>query len=279
MEELNNILKNVYKYVPTDYEKYILIRDVYPISYEVKKISEQPIFFRNFFPQLKISEEQIAKITNRQFPQCAEGWFAIPKWWKIAATYSEACEKIFTVALKKFGSEKLYTYFGGEKSYKINEKNIVSCVKEITEAGPFQQQTAMAWQKLEENQKEYDFFIFPAQFGFRYRLYEDWLKVSKEEIIKKITNTNEFCLGFFAGLSILLTHPERLEWEDGDGGGLQVVFPADVVKNKRYPPYEFFPKFVRWKKDQNEADYYKESAIYFLQQNEFCTGTVTGFII
>ncbi len=59
-------------------------------GYKPKGIIEQTNILRQFFPGIGSADEKLAE---QPLPPNAEGWFAIPRWEKIAPTYGEAVGK------------------------------------------------------------------------------------------------------------------------------------------------------------------------------------------
>lgn len=118
-------------------------------------------------------------------PSGAEGWFAIPRWEKLASTYGEALERVFTVIVSK---RRFYNCCEGKLSLEYLRQ---------------QAKTVEAFQKLGDEQKGHDILIVPCQFGLRHRGRS--VRRAREAFAP-----NEFGLGVFAIACMLLTHPERL---------------------------------------------------------------------
>jgi hypothetical protein len=153
-----------------------------------KGITEQTNILRQLFPCLGKACE---KLTEREVPKHAEGWFAIPKWQSLAPTYGEAVELVL---------KKLYeTRNGAFHNYREGE------------LGPDQlrqsTRTATVFQKLAEEQNGYDILVVAAQFG----LYHRGRSVRR---VREVLLGNEFGLGAFAIGIMLLTHPKRLTHHD-----------------------------------------------------------------
>ncbi len=153
-----------------------------------KGIAEQTNILRQLFPGIGYADEAVA---NQPLPAGAEGWFAIPRWEKIAPTYNEAVEKVLA-AIKTQRKGKFYNW---------REGNL----------GPqYLRQTAKAarmFQKLGDEQKDHDILVVPAQFGFRH----GGRSVRRA---RAVMNSGEFGLGAFAVGIMILTHPERLKHYD-----------------------------------------------------------------
>jgi hypothetical protein len=152
----------------------------YPSGYSLKSIAEQTRILRDLFPGLCFAHEKLAA---RTLPEGAEGYFAIPRWDKLGSTYSHAVERVLA-ELSKQRAGKFYDYREGKLCNQY-----------------FRQEEA--FQKLDGQQKGYDIFVIPAQFGLRYR-------GCSVRHAREMMNTNEFGLGAFAVGIMLLTHPERL---------------------------------------------------------------------
>lgn len=119
----------------------------------------------------------------------AEGWFAIPRWEKLSATYNEAVELV----LRKIAETRKFTNY---REGQLSADRLRQHVRSIE-----------MWQKLGEQQKG-DILIVAGQFGMRHR----GRSVRRARVV---FSANEFGLGAFANGCMLLTHPERLEkWED-----------------------------------------------------------------
>src|SRR3989344_6999655 len=61
----------------------------YLSGYKPKCITEQTNILRQFFPGIGYANEKLAE---QPLPEGAEGWFAIPRWQKVAKTYPEAVQ-------------------------------------------------------------------------------------------------------------------------------------------------------------------------------------------
>ena len=158
----------------------------YPKGYKVKGITEQTNILRQLFPGIGFADEKIAE---QPLPPNAEGWFAIPKWEKFAPTYSEAFEKVLAMIGSK---RRFYNYRDG----KLGTEYLRQRAK-----------TVKMFQKLGDEQKDFDILVVPAQFGLHY-------KGRSVRRAREVFQQNEFGLGAFAIGIMLLTHPEReVQWE------------------------------------------------------------------
>ncbi len=168
----------------------------YPNGYKVKGVTEQTNILRQLFPGIGFADEKIAQ---QPLPPNAEGWFAIPKWHSLAPTYGEAVEKVLAMIASK---RKFYNYRDGQLGAEYLRQHA---------------KTVKMFQKLGDEQKDYDILVVPAQFGLRHRGRS--VRRAREVFL-----ANEFGLGAFAVGIMLLTHPEReVQWEQlhidcaGDG--------------------------------------------------------------
>ncbi|MDO8521485.1 MAG: hypothetical protein Q7S52_05205 [bacterium] len=169
----------------------------YPDSYTVKPVCEQLVELSKHFPKLDSTGVLACSKELPMLPEGAEGWFAVPRWEKVAKTYNEALEKV----LDLIGTTRtLHNYRKGAlgpKHLKLSER------------------TVAALQMLGEKQKG-DFLLIPAQFGLTHR----GRSVRRTRVIYA---PHEFGLGSFVVGSMLLSHPERLvAWEQ-----LHIDCPGD----------------------------------------------------
>lgn len=149
-----------------------------------KSITEQCNILRQIFPGIGFADEKLAE---REVPQHAEGWFAIPKWQTVAPTYTEAVQKVLD-AVKSARNGKFYNYRDGQ----INNSRLRQTAK-----------TASVFQKLGNEQKDHDILVVAAQFGIRHR-------GRSVRRAREVFAANEFGLGAFAIGIMILTHQERL---------------------------------------------------------------------
>jgi hypothetical protein len=156
----------------------------YLSGYKPKGITTQTNRLRELFPGIGFADEKLAE---SPLAPNAEGWFAIPRWDKIAPTYGEAVQKVFDL-LKKTRNGRFTNYREGQ----LGSNQLQLSTK-----------TASAFEKLGETQKDYDILVVSAQFGIRHRGRS--VRRARETFIG-----NEFGLGAFAIGIMLLTHPERL---------------------------------------------------------------------
>ncbi len=160
----------------------------YLSGYKPKGITEQTNILRQLFPGIGYADEQIA---SQPVPSNAEGWFAIPRWDKIAPTYGEAVQKVLDL-IKQARNGKFYNYREGQ----LGPQHLRQSAK-----------TIKAFQELGDEQKDHDILVVPAQFGLRH-------KGRSVRRARKVMDASEFGLGAFAIGIMILTHPERLQHYD-----------------------------------------------------------------
>ncbi|MDA3802991.1 MAG: hypothetical protein PF488_03830 [Patescibacteria group bacterium] len=151
-------------------------------------ITEQTNRLRELFPGIGYADEKLAEV---ELPPNAEGWFAIPRWEKIAPTYGKALQKVLDL-IKQTRIDVFYNCREGLLGPQYLRQS---------------QKSSKAFQKLGDEQKDYDILIVPAQFGLRYRGF------SVRRALE-VMNASEFGLGAFAIAIMILTHPERLQHDN-----------------------------------------------------------------
>lgn len=160
----------------------------YLSGYKPKGITEQTNRLRELFPGIGYANEKLAE---QVLPENAEGWFAIPRWEKVAPTYGEAVQKVLDL-IKQTRSGAFQNYREGE----LGPTQLRQSAKSVS-----------IFQKLGDEQKEQDILVVPAQFGLRHR-------GRSVRRAREVMNANECGLGAFAIGIMLLTHPERLKHYD-----------------------------------------------------------------
>lgn len=187
----------------------------YLSGYTPKGITEQTNRLRELFPGIGYANEKLAE---GALPENAEGWFAIPRWEKVAPTYGEAVQKVLDL-IKQTRNGAFYNYRDGE-------------------LGPNQlrqsQKSTTMLQKLGDEQNGHDILVVPAQFGIRHR-------GRSVRRAREVMNANECGLGAFTIGIMLLTHPERLQHYDDlwiDCAGDEFAPDADGDFS-RSPCFEF----------------------------------------
>lgn len=156
----------------------------YPEGYQPGHPVYQIHHINELFPELCSAE-----FPGRALPPNAEGWFAIPKWEKIAPTYGKAVEKVLAIIASK---RKFYNYRHGQLGSEYLRQHA---------------KTVEMFQKLADEQKGVDILLVPAQFGLRHR-------GRSVRRTREVFDASEFGFGAFAVGIMLLTHPERLQHYD-----------------------------------------------------------------
>ena len=169
----------------------------YPQGYAVKPVCEQLVELSKHFNGLNTNDVLACSKELPALPAGAEGWFAVPRWEKVAKSYNEAVEKV----LDLLGSTRTFhNYRKGElgpKYLRLSER------------------TAVALKMLGERQKG-DFLLIPAQFGLTHR-------GRSVRRVRVVYAPSEFGLGSFIVGCMILSHPERLvQWEQ-----LHIDCPGD----------------------------------------------------
>lgn len=152
-------------------------------GYQPKPIAEQVKVLRELFPELGSVDESLAKA---DLPPNTEGWFAIPRWDKIASTYGKALEKVLGLISEACNGE-LCDYLDSQY---LRQHETVAMLKHLGYA-----------------QSKHDILVVPAQFGLRHR-------GRSIRRARKAFNASEFGLGPFQIAVMILTHPERLQHYD-----------------------------------------------------------------
>jgi hypothetical protein len=154
----------------------------YPCKFE--NVSKQIELLKQFFCGLDYANERIAK---KYLPEGAEGYFAIPRFEKIASTYCEAVQRVIDLIKQVYNNS----------SNNYREENfdpLILCQSE---------KKVQAFQQISQEQKSCDIFIVPAQFGSRYA------GLSMGSVRAEMSD-NEFGLGVYEIGIMLLTTPNRL---------------------------------------------------------------------
>ncbi len=157
----------------------------YLSGYAPKDITAQTNRLRELFTGIGYADEQVAQ---GELLASAEGWFAIPKWQTMAATYGEAVQKVLDM-IKQTRSGKFYNYC----------ENLLDPARLRQSA-----KSEKAWEAIAERQPNHDIMVVQAQFGLVHR-------GRSVRRAREVMNTNQFGLGAFAVGIMLLTHPERLQ--------------------------------------------------------------------
>jgi hypothetical protein len=186
----------------------------YPQGYAVKPVCEQLVELAKHFNGLNTSSVLACSKELPALPQGAEGWFAIPRWEKVAETYNQAVEKVLDLIGK---TRTFYNYHKGNlgpKYLRLSER------------------TAVALQMIGEKREASDFLLIPAQFGLTHR-------GRSVRRVRVVYAPNEFGLGSFIAGCMILSHPERLvQWEQ-----LHIDCPGDEYSPGADVRFDFAPIF------------------------------------
>lgn len=187
-----------------------------------KGITVQTNRLRELFSGIGYADEKLAE---QSLPANAEGWFAIPKWKKLAPTYGKAIEKVLDM-INKTRNGKFYNYREGQLGPEYLRQHA---------------KTTKMFQMISDHQKNHDILVIPAQFGFRHR-------GRSVRRVREVMSSSEFGLGAFAVGIMLLTHPERLQDYDDlwiDCAGDEFSSEADGQFDSS-PDFSFHGGFVRF---------------------------------
>jgi hypothetical protein len=171
----------------------------YGEGYMPRTPMEQMEILEEFFPE--IGPFSIDTLANCALPEGAEGWFVIPDWRSIAATYPEAVRTVLAALAVQRG-----TPIDGVANGSFAEE----CLRE-TEV------STSAFAAMRDVQAKHDTLLVPAQFGFLHR------GRSSRRAREVMRFSGQFGLGVFAVGIMLLTHPERLS----DRSDLWIDCPGD----------------------------------------------------
>ncbi len=201
---------------------------------------------RQLFPNAGFADEALA---NREVPANAEGWFAIPRWQKLAKTYGEAVQMVLD-KIKEVRNGKFYNY----RENQLGSDRLRQSAKSVE-----------VFQQLEAEQKDHDILVVAAQFGIRHRGCS--VRRAREVMLD---NGNEVGLGAFAIGIMILTHPERLKNVDDlwiDCAGDEYAPDADGVFSRA--PYFLFNDGGVWfdtRWTDLASDFYGSSSTFLPQQ-------------
>jgi len=154
----------------------------YPASYRVKPIEAQVTELKKLFPGLGYANERLARL---KVPEGAEAWFAIPRWQALAPTYNEAVEMaIGILESKRRFSNRIIGKLGTIYLRQSERSKLAESI-------------------LADQQQGCDILVVAAQAGMLHR-------GSSARRTRVAMAGNEFGLGVFSFVAMLLTHPERL---------------------------------------------------------------------
>ncbi|MDD5749663.1 MAG: hypothetical protein PHO91_02660 [Patescibacteria group bacterium] len=161
----------------------------YLSGYVVKPITEQCKILRQFFSGIPMRVDE--DVAGQVLPDGAEGWFAIPRWEKIALTYGEAVQIVLDL-IKQTRGGKFHNYREGQLGPEYLQRSA---------------RTNHALDLIGDQQSEHDILLVPVQFGLRHR-------GSSVRRAREVFTSDEFGLGAYEIAIMLLTHPERLKHYD-----------------------------------------------------------------
>lgn len=156
----------------------------YSRKYRILGLDEQIERLQEFFPRLKCADEQLF---NQGLPANAEGLFAIPRWQTISSTYGGAVQAVINL-IKRTRHDMFESPWDGHLDPRHLRQSLNS---------------AKAWKKIGDEQKNYDILVVPAQFGLRHR-------GRSVRLAREVMSANEFGLGAYEVGIMILTHPWRL---------------------------------------------------------------------
>lgn len=160
----------------------------YESGYEPHSIEDQIESLSWLFPSINFPGKCVIE---QSLPASAEGWFIIVLWQSIAETYGEALTSVLHVLKDKF--EGLGHGFNDWRDYNLEDR----CFSQS-------KRTARGLEILSSQQGNSSAIIAPAQFG----LYHRGRSVHRA---RQVFAPNEFGLDLVSVLSMLLTHPRRLQ--------------------------------------------------------------------
>ena len=182
----------------------------YPEGYKLKPLAEQQAVLLKHFPRLRKMSATLPEL-----PEGAEGYFAIPRWERIAPTYGEALSRVLA-ALAKSREGHFHDYRKGQLGARFLRQ---------------EKQSKTRWDRLAARQRG-DIVAVPAQFGRRYR-------GKSANDVRAMLEDNQFGLGAYHIAIMLLTHPERFS----TGSELWLYAPGDEYSYGGDGQFEFAPLF------------------------------------
>ena len=211
----------------------------YPPAYRVRPVEAQVTALKTLFPSLGSCHEKLAR---KPLLEGAEAWFAIPRWQALAPTYSEAVEMVLGVLATK---RKFQNRVIGRLSPAYLRQS---------------ERSKLAEKILTDQQQGQDFLVIATQFGMLHR-------GCSARRARAVMAGNEFGLGIFAVVCMLLTHPERLSAEDTlmiDCGGDEYSMRGDYTFD-RVPLFDFDIAGI-------------EFSIFYDDRSRNLWGTPSGFL-
>jgi hypothetical protein len=188
LEVSNFMIEAIHRNTTTDKfkDEQVASNRVYPPTYRVRPIEAQVTALKTLFPVLENCHEKLAR---KPLLEGAEAWFAIPRWQALAPTYNEAVEMVVEVLSKK-----------RKVSNRILGKLGSTYLRQT-------ERSKLAEKIISEQQGGNDILVVPAQAGILHR-------GCSARRTRVLLTGNEFGLGMFAIVCMLLTHPERLSTSD-----------------------------------------------------------------
>jgi hypothetical protein len=211
----------------------------YPSSYRVRPVEAQVTQLKKVFPSLGSCQEKLGRLP---LPDGPEAWFAIPRWQAVAPTYNEAV----ALALDCLASKRR---FSNRIAGRLGEKYLRQT-----------ERSRLAETILADQQPGNDIFVVAVQAGMLHR-------GCSARRTRVALAGNEFGLGVFAFVCILLTHPERLSAGESlmvDCGGDEYSPRADYTFD-RVPLFDFDLSGI-------------EFSIFYEDRARDLWGTPTGFL-
>jgi len=212
---------------------------VYPPTYRVRPVEAQVTALKKCFPNLGSCLEKLAR---RTLPFGAEAWFAIPRWQALAPTYNEAVEiAVAVLATKRKFQNRIIGRLGPEYLRQSERSQLAEKI-------------------LGDQQQGNDLLVVAAQAGLLHR-------GSSARRTRVALAGNEFGLGVFAFICMLITHPERLS----TGDTLMVDCSGDDYSVRGDRNFDRVPLF-----DYDSAGI--EFSIFYDDRARNLWGTPTGFL-
>ncbi|MDE2071250.1 MAG: hypothetical protein KGI70_00750 [Patescibacteria group bacterium] len=231
----------------------------YPKQYRgPRPLDEQIDALLKHFPALRVDEtllfmrNSLPKISP---PFGAEGWFAIPRWEKVASEYGVAFNKLFSELVIKHKWKSHIDDRVGTKGRPVTpgkpNENMLGRFKRTIKG-----QTG-------------DVVIVPAQFGWRHRGRS---LVQAHRAMRR----NEFGLGAFAVGCMLLTHHNRLIPDKSLQHLNTLICPGDFYRSGHDDGrVEDSPQFSRW--HDGGISFWRHSTGVSGPDNTFVTAFVPAF--
>lgn len=171
----------------------------YPDIYRAETVDEHVRMLRTAFPGRGLFSFDQERVKAPLLPG-AEAKFAMPPWWRIADTYNEAVERLL---------QKL------RANYDLDQEDDADALRQHP-------RSVEMWGRLRKQQGDKDIYILDAQFGMR------WRGISALDVRESCAGSNEYPLGAYGGLMMMLTNSTRLI----DGMSLSCDFAGDDYARK-----------------------------------------------